>query len=44
MKFKKYIKLRKYVNDKPTEEYKKGNLVGIVESTDIKACENGQTT
>lgn len=43
MQFKKYIKLRKYVNDEPTDEYKKGELIAIVEVESKEACENGQT-
>nr|DAZ31035.1 MAG TPA: hypothetical protein [Caudoviricetes sp.] len=30
MQFKKYVKLRKYVNGVPTDEYKKGNLIAVV--------------
>ena len=30
--YKKYIRLRKYINGKPTDEYKKGTLIGVVET------------
>ena len=39
MQFKKYVKLRKYVNGVPTNEYKKGNLIAIVESDNQQTCE-----
>ena len=39
MQFKKYVKLSKYVNGVPTNEYKKGNLIAIVESDNQKTCE-----
>lgn len=43
MQYKKYKKLRKYVNGVPTDEYKKGELIAIVQSESQTACENGQT-
>lgn len=43
MQFKKYVKLRKYVNGVPTDEYKKGNLIAVVQADDQNACENGKT-
>lgn len=43
MQFKKYVKLRKYVNGVPTDEYKKGNLIAIVQADNQQACESGQT-
>lgn len=39
MQFKKYVKLRKYVNGEPTDEYKKGNLIAIVQADNQAACE-----
>ena len=30
MQYKKYVKLRKYVNGEPTDEIKKGNLIDDV--------------
>ena len=43
MQYKKYLKLRKYVNGVATDEIKKGILVSIVESNSQSDCENGQT-
>ena len=43
MQYKKYVKLRKYVNGEPTGEIKKGNLIEIVDAYNLRACENGQT-
>ena len=43
MQFKKYVKLRKYVNGVPTDEYKKGNLIAVVQANSQQAWENGQT-
>ena len=43
MQFKKYVKLRKYVNGVPTDEYKKGNLIAVVQADSQRSCENGQT-
>lgn len=40
MQYKRYVKLRKYVNGEPTDEYKKGNLVEIITSDNINECEN----
>lgn len=40
MYFKKYVKLRKYVNGEPTDEVKKGVLIGIVEANSQSDCEN----
>lgn len=42
MQYKKFVKLRKYVNGNPTDEYKKGNLIGIVQSNTQSDCENGR--
>lgn len=39
MQFKKYVKLRKYVNGVPTDEYKKGNLIAIVQADSQADCE-----
>ena len=39
MQFKKYVKLRKYVNGVSTDEYKKGNLIAIVQADNQAACE-----
>lgn len=41
MQYKRYVKLRKYVNGVATDEIKKGILVGIVEENSQSACENG---
>lgn len=43
MQYKRYVKLRKYVNGEPTGEIKKGNLIEIVDAYKLSACENGQT-
>ena len=43
MQYKKYVKLRKYVNGEPTDEIKKGNLIEIITANNLQACENGQT-
>ena len=43
MQYKKYVKLRKYVNGEPTDEIKKGNLIEIINANSLEACENGQT-
>ena len=43
MQFKKYVKLRKYVNGVATDEYKKGNLIAVVQADSQQSCENGQT-
>ena len=43
MQYKKYVKLRKYVNGEPTDEIKKGNLIERVNASNLKACQNGQT-
>ena len=43
MQYKRYVKLRKYVNGEPTGEIKKGNLIEIVDAYNLEACENGQT-
>lgn len=43
-KFKKYVKLRKYIDGEPTDEIKKGNLIGVVESDSKEACEKGETS
>ena len=43
MQYKKYVKLRKYVNGEPRDEIKKGNLIEIVNADNLKACQNGQT-
>ena len=45
MQYKRYVKLRKYVNGEPTDEYKKGNLVEVITTNTLKECEgtNGQT-
>ena len=43
MQFKQYVKLRKYVNGVPTDEYKKGNLIAVVQANSQQSCENGQT-
>ena len=43
MQYKKYVKLRKYVNGEPTDEIKKGNLIEIVDASNLKACQNVQT-
>ena len=43
MLFKKYVKLRKYVNGVPTDEYKKGNLIAVVQADNHQACDSGQT-
>lgn len=40
-KYKKYVKLRKYIDGQPTDEYKKGSLIGTVESESKDACEKG---
>ena len=42
MQYKKYVKLRKYVNGEPTDEIKKGNLIEIITANSLEACENGQ--
>ena len=42
MQYKKYLKLRKYVNGVATDEIKKGILSGIVEANSQSECENGQ--
>ena len=44
MQYKKYLKLRKYVNGVATDEIKKGILVGIVEAETQSECENGQAS
>lgn len=36
MQFKKYVKLRKYVNGVPTDEYKKGNLIAVVQADRVR--------
>ena len=43
MQFKKYVKLRKYVNGVPTDEYKKGNLIAVVQADNQQSWENGET-
>ena len=43
MQIKKYVKLRKYVNGVPTDEYKKGKLIAVVQADNQRSCENGQT-
>ena len=43
MQFKNYVKLRIYVNGVPTDEYKKGNLIAVVQADNQQACESGQT-
>lgn len=43
MQYKKYKKLRKYVNGTATDEYKKGDLIGTVQANSQSDCENGQT-
>ena len=40
-KFKKYIKLRRYINGEPTDEYKKGSLIAVVESSSKKKKKKG---
>lgn len=42
MQYKRYVKLRKYVNGVATDEIKKGILIGIVESNSQSECENGK--
>lgn len=44
MQYKRYVKLRKYVNGVATDEIKKGILVGIVEAESQSECENGQAS
>ena len=43
MQYKKYVKLRKYVNGVATDEIKKGILIEIITANSLEACENGQT-
>lgn len=43
-KFKKYVKLRKYVDGEPTDEVKKGSLIGVVEANSKEDCESGKTS
>ena len=43
LQYKKYVKLRKYVNGVATDEIKKGILISIVEANSKSDCENGQT-
>ena len=40
-KVKKYVKLRRYINGEPTDEYKKGSLIAVVESSSKENCEKG---
>lgn len=44
MQYKRYVKLRKYVNGVATDEIKKGILIDIVESNSQSECENGQAS
>lgn len=44
MQYKKYVKLRKYVNGVATDEIKKGILIGIVEANSQSECENGKAS
>ena len=41
MQYKRYVKLRKYVNGVATDEIKKGILIGIVEANSQFDCEIG---
>ena len=43
MQYKKYLKLRKYVNGVATDEIKKGILIGIVEAKSQSDCEKVAT-
>lgn len=43
MQYKKYKKLRKYVNGVATDEYKKGELIGLVQANSLEECEGGDT-
>lgn len=40
MIFKKYQRLRKYVDGQYTDEVKKGDLIAIVDTTSQSDCEN----
>lgn len=40
-KYKRYVKLQKYVNGVPTSEFKKGEFLAIVESQSQTSCEQG---
>lgn len=44
MQYKRYVKLRKYVNGEATDEIKKGILIGIVEANSQSECENGKAS
>ena len=44
MQYKKYVKLRKYVNGVATDEIKKCILIGIVEANSQSECENEQAS
>ena len=40
--YNRYIKLQKYVNGEPRDEYKTGDLVDTVEWETLQGCENGE--
>lgn len=44
MQYKRYVKLRKYVNGEATDEIKKGILIDLVEANSQSECENGQAS
>ena len=40
-KCKKNVELRRNINGEPTDEYKKGSLIAVVESSSKENCEKG---